>query len=461
MIGPVGTGVLGLISLPIITWFYAVEDIGKISMLQVFSSLVTLVFCLGLDQAYLREYHEYKVKAKLFKATFLPGFILLTFFFIGVYVYENTLLSFWLYEENNKYLTILSLIYFFLVFCSRFLSLILRMEERALAYSMSQLLPKFFFLIFILSIVWGGFSTNFYSLISAHALSVFIVFIVFLWNTRHEWVYSVNQVVKLNESKKLLSYGLPLVVAGVALLGLNVMDRLFLRSLSTFSEVGVYSVTVSLSAIATIFSNVFNLIWAPLVYKWVSEKSVCFKKIDDISEHLLAVVFFVIVFSGLFSWLFPLMLPKEYGAIKYLITACLIGPLFYTLSETTAVGITLARKTYLAMLASVVALIINGIGNYYLIPVYGAAGAASATAFSFWIFYIVRTEFSRIVWRQIPSSKSYLVITLILSVTISNTLYFKGESGVSFIWGGLLLSGCFIFKKSRRLLVKYVLTKFN
>ena len=44
-LGPIGSGLLGLISLPIITWFYSVEDVGRISMLQVFTSFSILFFC--------------------------------------------------------------------------------------------------------------------------------------------------------------------------------------------------------------------------------------------------------------------------------------------------------------------------------------------------------------------------------------------------------------------------------
>lgn len=49
LVGPIGIGILSLISLPILTWFYSVDDIGKISMLQMTSSLFVLLFCLGLD----------------------------------------------------------------------------------------------------------------------------------------------------------------------------------------------------------------------------------------------------------------------------------------------------------------------------------------------------------------------------------------------------------------------------
>lgn len=54
-IGPVGVAILGFISLPIITWFYSVEDIGKVSMLQVVSSFCILLFGLGLEQAVVRK----------------------------------------------------------------------------------------------------------------------------------------------------------------------------------------------------------------------------------------------------------------------------------------------------------------------------------------------------------------------------------------------------------------------
>lgn len=460
LLGPVGSGILGLVSLPIITWFYSVEDIGKISMLQVFSSFMTLLFCLGLDQAYVREYHESKIKQRLFKASFLPGFTLLLICSFGLYFSDETLLSNLLYKENNKYLTILSLLCFVLAFCSRFLSLILRMEERAIAYSMSQLLPKISFLTLILCIVWLGFKTNFYSLILAHSLSITLVFFVFAWNTRLVWLRSLSQMIDIEELKKLLHFGLPLVIGGLAAWGLNVMDKLSIRALSTFSELGVYSVTISIAAVATVFSSVFNIIWAPLVFKWVSEKSVCFNKIDMISEHLLAAIFFIIVISGLLSWLLPLLLPKEYGAVEYLITTCLIGPLFYTLSETTAVGITIARKTYLAMFASLTAMIVNGVGNYFLVPIYGAAGAAVSTAVSFWFFYIIRTELSRRVWRNIPSGKSYLAVTLIVFITILNTLYLRGSKEILFIWGGLLFFGLFFFRQSRKALLEQVVIKF-
>lgn len=444
-IGPIGAALMGFITLPIITWFYSVEDIGRISMLQVVISFSILIFCLGLDQAYVREYHGHECQPKLFKAVLVPGLILSIIFFGAIFVFDSRLISKWLYDIPSTYLTFISITCFILALISRFLSLVLRMEERALAYSMSQLLPKVLFLIFILTTVWLGFKKDAYNLITAHTLSIIAVFLVFAWNTRKEWVKALKYRIDLKELNHLLSFGLPLVIGGLASWGLDVMDKLFLRTMSTFSELGVYSVAVSISGVASIFAGIFNTIWAPMVYKWVNE-GVDLAKIDEISEYLLAAIYFVAVLSGCFSWILPYFLPEEYVAIQYLITACLLGPLLYTLSETTAVGIAITRRSNLSMIASIGAMLVNLIGNYVLIPKMGAVGAAISTAISFWVFYILRTEFSRHIWRKTSNSKSYFIITLLLVVTIFHTVVYQESKIFIIIWIVLFALGFLFFK---------------
>lgn len=444
-LGPIGSAALGFITLPLITWFYSIEEVGRISMLQVVASFSVLLFCLGLDQAYVREYHESSNSARLLKQTMLPGLVLIGITYGLIYAINPTLISEWLYEIPSKTLAIISILCFVLTFISRFLSLILRMEERAVAYSMSQLLPKILFLLFILSSVWFGFKKDTYNLITAHTLSITAVFLVFTWNTRNELQKALTIRFDWQETKMLLHFGLPLVIGGLASWGLNVMDKLFLRSMSTFSELGVYSVTMSIAGVVTIFAGIFNTIWAPMIYKWVKEGE-DLSKIDVIAEHLLAAIYFIIVLAGLFSWILPYFLPKEYESIQYLITACLLAPLLYTLSETTAVGIAIVRKTHFSMYASIGAMLINALGNYLLVPKFGASGAAMSTAFAFWCFYVLRTEFSRRVWYIKNRFKSYFVSILLVIITILNILI---HSKILLpVWGITILIGFFLFKKS-------------
>jgi len=452
-IGPIGSALLGLITLPLLTWFYPVEDIGRISMLQVVASFSVLLFCLGLDQAYTREYHETENKPKLFKQSVLPGAFFMLISFLVVYSLGLEKLSIWLYGIPSSYLTAISILCFALTFLSRFLSLILRMAEKAVAYSMSQLLPKLLFVFFIVGSVWFGFCKDIYHLVTAHALSIAAVFLIFLWNTKKTWLAAIPIRFDRAQNKCLLSFGLPLVMGGLASWGLNVMDKLFLRSMSTFEELGIYSVTFSIAAVATVFSGIFNTIWAPMVYKWVSE-GIDTEKVDEVSGHVLAAIFFVIVLSGLFSWILPYLLPEKYAPIRYLITLCLIGPLLYTLSETTAVGIAISRKTVYSMLASTGAMLVNAVGNYLLVPEHGALGAAISTAIAFFVFYILRTEFSCLAWRKLPRFKSYLNILIV--IIFSSFAGFNSELYTYFIpvWFCLLVYGLFVFRRSVNLSIE-------
>lgn len=445
-VGPIGSGLIGLITLPMITWFYSVEDVGRISMLQVCTSFFVLLFCLGLDQAYVREYHESKNKALLFKVVLLPSLILGLVSLLAVYSYSNSIVSEWLYGISSSYLSIISISCFIIALIARFLSLILRMQERALAFSMSQLLPKILFLIFVLGVVWLGFAKDSYSLITANALSLFTAFLIYLWNTKKEWLAIIKEKFDWEKFKISLVFGLPLVVGGLAAWGLNVMDRLFLRSMSTYTELGVYSVTMSVAAVATLFSGIFNTIWSPMVFKWVSEGSVDFDKIDNISEYVLAVIYFAVVLAGLFSWIIPFFLPSSYIAVQFLICACLLGPLFLTLSETTAIGITISRRTKLSMLASILAMLVNLIANYILVPLYGASGAAVSTALAFWCFYLFRTELSKKVWREFDTKKAYIVTFFLLVLAIVNALIIFEIYIRIGMWVCALLLGLYFFK---------------
>lgn len=445
-IGPVGASILGFVTLPVITWYYSVEDVGRISMLQIFTSFFVMLFCLGLDQAYVREYHRSEQKILLLKSTLLPGVFLGTIFLATIFLYDSNLISKWLYGISDLYLSLITIICFIVALITRFLSLVIRMQERAIAFSMSQLLPKILFLVFILITVWMGFSRDTFNLITANILSIICVFIIFSWNTREDWCAFLNNSLDKEQLKKLFAFGLPLVIGGLAFWGLNVMDRLFLRTMSSYSELGVYSVAMSIAAVAAILSSVFNTIWAPMVYKWESENLVDIDKIDYISEIILTIIYFIIVISGLFSWIIPLLLPQDYQIIQFLITSCLLGPLLYTLSETTAVGITLVRKTKLSMLASISAMLINLLGNYFLVLKYGAIGATASTAVAFWFFFIIRTEFSKLVWRKIPVKKAYIVTGILIFTSITSMFFLK-DYLVSFIlvWFLLLIAGFFIF----------------
>jgi len=148
-LGPIGSALIGVISLPVLAWLFSAEDIGRITMLQVFSGLSVIVFSLGLDLAYVREYHEANNKHGLLKSAFVPGFFFTIIALLTCIAVSPVFLSNLFFSMQNVLFSALIAVCFVAVFVLRYISLVLRVQERGVAYSMSQILPRLFFLIVI------------------------------------------------------------------------------------------------------------------------------------------------------------------------------------------------------------------------------------------------------------------------------------------------------------------------
>lgn len=443
-IGPIGAAALGLITLPIVAWLFSPEDIGRLTMLQVTVSFALLLFSLGLDQAYVREFHEVKDKPGLLKAVFLPGFILLLIVLVGLTLspWSPSLL---LFDIDSLFLSVLVYGAILFSFGSRFLSLILRMQERGLAYSMSQLLPKLLFLIIVAGYAWIGAEAIFRNLIMANFLSLLTVFIIYVWNTRKDWIPALTATVDRTKQSQMIRYAIPLIGSGVAFWGLTAMDKVFLRSLSTFEELGIYSISVSFAGAALVFQTIFSTVWAPIVYKWAAE-GVDSNKIKDVMDYVTIAVVFIWSAAGMFSWLVTYILPPQFDKVQYILLAAMAYPLLYTLSESTGVGIGIKRKTIYSLLAALVALIINAIGNWWLIPAYQASGAAISSAFSFFVFFIVRTEASAMLWVSFERCKMYGLIFVVLFLALVLNIFFINKLYIFLLYFSLLVVTALIYR---------------
>ena len=420
-IGPLAGAALGFLTLPIITWFFSQEDIGRLALLNVVTSFSTLLFSLGLDQAYVREFHETKSRPALFKTTLFPGLILLLISLAVLLSFDNVI-SKWLFEIDSFLLSIMVAAVVLSTFIARFLSLILRMNEQGLAYSMSQLLPKLLLILIIGSYVVFSASKSITNLVLANVSATLLVCVVYAWNTRKEWLAGLRKTIDYKYLKKLLGFGVPLIFGGLAFWGLTATDKILLKELSDFEQLGLYSVAVSFAAAATIFQSVFSTVWAPTVYKWAAAGE-GLEKIHKVNRYVLLVVIILFCLAGLFSWVVTLILPDNYNSVQWILISCLGFPLLYTLSETTVVGIGITRRSGFAMLAAFIAFLINLIGNFWLIPIWGATGAAASTCVSFWFFFFLRTELSIFLWKPIPRLTLYSYTILLVIGAVLSSMY--------------------------------------
>jgi O-antigen/teichoic acid export membrane protein len=179
-----------------------------------------------------------------------------------------------------------------------------------------------------------------------------------------------------------------------------------------------------------------------------------------VSRYILALVVLAFCLAGLLSWVVIFVLPPKYDAVRWIVVSCLGFPLLYTLSETTVVGIGISRRTGFAMLAAASSFAINLVGNWLLIPHYGAAGAAVSTCVSFWVFFLLRTEFSIYLWKSMPRLLLYAFTLACVSGAVVFTLW--GESLkvlMAAYWVLLLSAAAYTFKGEVRDASAFVLQK--
>ncbi|WP_235608288.1 lipopolysaccharide biosynthesis protein, partial [Salinivibrio proteolyticus] len=436
-IGPIGAAALSLVTLPFVAWFFSVEDVGRLTMLQVTLGLSVSLFSLAMHQAYVREYHEEDDKPSLFKHAVLPGLAVLTLALLIISILPWSI-SKLLFDIDSTLLTWLLILGVYCSYLINFFAHVVRMEERGLVFSATQVFPKLFLLFFICFIFLLNLDADFQTLMLMNILAVGCSVSIFAWWTRTTWLPAILKPLDRELLHRMLTFSLPLVAGGIAYWGLTTMDRFFLRSFSGFEELGVYALSVSLAGAVSVISTIFSNLWHPTLYKWV-KNGVDKTKVLNVIECMLLAVCLIWTLVGMFSFVLVYFLPPEYSAIEYLIVACVAMPLFKMLAETTGVGIGITRRSSFSMLASICAFIVNAILNYLLIPDLGASGAAIATLLAFFAYFVVRTEATAKLWWGFPRFKIYGITTLYMLLTTFTVVNENSFVYLFFVWLLLLL----------------------
>lgn len=429
-VGPIGAAVLGAISLPVSTWMFGAADIGRIAMLQTVTSLAIIIFGLGLDQSYLREYHQAKDGRALFRMAIAPGMLLLSLAAVVALALDPQRLAQAIVGLDSVGLAWVIVLTIATAFCSRYFSLILRMEERGLAFSMSQLLPKLIFLSVLLFIYLVDSKRSLTQLLSAHVAGIVAAMLIFAFNTRHVWLGRSAIGTNSFSTGDMLRYGLPLMVSGLAFWGVEALDKVSLRILSSFEELGNYSVAVGIASVAGTLSVLFTTIWIPTAYRWADEPD-CGPRIEAVAHKLVSLGSTLIALAGAFSWTLRFLLPPHYGAVQYLLCACMVPPVLYATAEVTGIGAGIVRKNVPVMLSALLAGAINLGGNLLMVPLLGATGAAVCTAAAFFAMLIMRSEISMRAWAPMHRSKLYLPLG---GITLMSVLFALSGQQYSMLW---------------------------
>lgn len=409
-LGPLVGMIISMITVPVTTYYIIPGETGKAAIFTTTRSVLLLFIYLGMDNSFIREYHDAKNKKSLLaNCLILPAIVDLILVILSPIIAVP--LSNWMFGEVHKDVIILFGISLFTVTLSRFIYISIRMEEKAVLYSSLHIASQLLILlltIFYIIFVRRDFLTIVYSnLIGQISFDVLLAFVF-----RDKISFNFRDI-SLSKIRGLLKYGLPL--AGVAIVGylLNSIDTYFLKAYSSYEEIGYYTIAAKITGFLSVIQNAFGSFWIPISYRWYSEQQPV-EKYEKAGRFLTLIMSIVFMGIMLFRDLIPVIISRDYINALPIIPFLLFYPIMYTLGITTELGIQFKKKTNYSLIISIVALLINTILNFSLVPILGGRGAAITTGVSYMVFFWLKTVKSRSLW--VKFSVQYLIITNIILV---------------------------------------------
>lgn len=407
---------LGLATTMLTTRLFSPEAFGKVTMFELLLKVGMIITIFGADQAFVRFFYEedsQKRGALLYKTLRIPLFCTLVLTLIIMILFKP--ITFFLVEEPSIKVAVWLVIGIFAQLLFRFTQLVIRMQQKGNLYSLIQILQKVFNLSFIL-ILFYAMGNRFEVLILSKLITIMLLVIVGIYIGKSFWkINNIRDKDTKHSQMEIFKFGAPFVLTIFISWLFESFDKIALRQWSDFEELGLYAAAMRLVALIMVVRQTFSAFWTPVAYEKFEkapEDRLFFRQITIIISFIL---FLLAIVSIAIKDVLVSLLGSEYENASSIMPFLVFMPIFYTISETTVIGINFYKKTKMHILIAVIACVLNIIGNWALVPQFGALGASISTALSFIIFFTIRTQISKRYYKvNFPTIKIY-IMTLIVS----------------------------------------------
>ena len=397
--GALLTGLVGILGTFLLTRMLSPAVYGE-GMLFV-STLECLFFLcnFGMDQVFVRHFYEpiYRHKLSLLLYRCIALVLLNTIFIFLILALTGAekplFIAFHIHDSSNwfYYLLIGTLLFVFL----RFAQLIPRLLEKPKIYSAANFVKGIFFLGSALLFIDSGHkSANVIIYAQLLAMAIAVCLLIFIY--RKEWITlstSYQELFEKTEIKNFLYYGFPFIFSLSLSYLFNNIGKFMLLKWSNFHELGIYTAAFDLASPLVMLQSVFTTAWAPkmnqLMISGAEQAKTTLSKTFRNTVWILTLSALVLIF---FKKIIVLFLGVKFRAAADIFPWLLFIPYFYALSEITIAGIVKFKKSIWNIPISLICLVVNLTGCYFLIPKLGAKGAAISVSMSFALFFILRTS---------------------------------------------------------------------
>ncbi|MEJ5229671.1 MAG: oligosaccharide flippase family protein [Pseudothermotoga sp.] len=430
---------LSFFMVPVISWLVDPSEFGKATMYSTAYAILQILIPFGTPNSFLRFYYQ---KSEEERSVLLWSCLKVPLLLWGVssvgLVLSWEAVSLFLVNIKDYTVVLLLSLHALISIFQIFNQNLIRLRERGRLYSAVLLVescanPIFLFILLPVS------GRTFYSVLYAQVLASLASLMVGVFFERNYW-FPVKVEKRL--VTEVVKYGYPFVFSGIVWLILNWIDRIVLRIYVDFSAIGLYSTAFKLSSVLGLFTSGFSTIWYPYAYqqyeKSPESKTIFSKTLNYVSFFVFLLGFLILGFKDVIFLLFA----KTYRSAATISPFLLLSPIMLTLSVVVARGIDFSKKTYWFIISDGTAALFNLVGNFALIPILGAKGAAISTGLSMIIVFAIESSASERLYpvgynvKRVYLLTSFFVVVALFNTFVMNVIV---SSLVSFLGVGMTI----------------------
>lgn len=259
------------------------------------------------------------------------------------------------------------------------------------------------------------------------------------------------------EEEAMTNYSKPLIANSIAWWVNNVSDRYVIVFFCGLAENGVYSVAGKIPSILNIFQTIFNQAWTLSAVKDFDpeDKNGFFTNTYKAYNCMMVIICSSIIVAD--KILAKFLYAKDfYVAWKY-VPWLTVAILFGALSGYLGGFFSAVKDSKLFATSTIMGAIINLILNFIFTPIYGAMGAAIATAISYIVVWAFRYVQSR-KYIKLKINLTRDIIAYILLIVQSLLILIEGLKMYFFV-GSVFLVICFLYIKDIMLVLNKILKR--
>lgn len=224
--------------------------------------------------------------------------------------------------------------------------------------------------------------------------------------------------------KRMGNYGLFSILGGMANLIVNNIDIIMLGSLSGLANTGIYAIAFYVGSVIEVPKKAIGKIVPTVIAKNLADKD--YAEVANIykSSSINQVIPGALLFIGIWANLENLLaiLPEEYSGAGIVILIIGAAKLINMGVGVNGVIILNSEHYRFDLVSTIFLVIISILTNYLLIPIYGIAGAALATALSILIYNTIKGVFLWVNFKMQPFTPKIITVVLLSGAVLFASL---------------------------------------